>query len=396
MILPVEGVAAHVPRGVAVVALGVLEGVIAGAVIAAAGDGLVDDVPRLHLAAASVHHSSDPLLHSPAEHFAFLFACERGGLRQNELVAIFHRAYPLLHLNAAYPDISHEITALQQQEGIVDRTGVFYAHLFPVGGKLEVGVAAVAPVAQFRVHRAIFRAFDLVDKVIRLAGLHGDVAVGHELHFPGVHLLGCVDVKAVGGREIERETELGLIARPAYVLLHAEVFRRDDHVDHCVGVLEGYRRFILDEAAKPAVGLLRVPGERVTVDVDSGLFGGVDVLCDACEIHVAVIVDAAGHFHRVAGHSLRKVVICKTFHRRVGEVIIDCGADSQLKVGILPVVDVILQRSEFLQVIVIRIPRIPHLIIQESGLGKRSAHRKRRRKKQNLLHKMCSQILVLI
>ena len=63
IVLPVEGVAAHIPGAIRVIAFGVLQGVVAFTVVAAARDGLVHHIPCLHLAVTCLHHAFYPLVH---------------------------------------------------------------------------------------------------------------------------------------------------------------------------------------------------------------------------------------------------------------------------------------------------------------------------------------------
>ena len=71
-VLPIEGIATDIPC-TALIAVRVLQGVVALTVVAIASDSLVDEVPCHDFAFAGFHHALDPLVHSSDEGIVLLF-----------------------------------------------------------------------------------------------------------------------------------------------------------------------------------------------------------------------------------------------------------------------------------------------------------------------------------
>ena len=106
-----------------------------------------------------------------------------------------------------------------------------------------------------------------------------------------------MDVETIGVVEFQRVAIGGLVRFPADGLVFAEVLAGDrcPYFFTASGIL-----FVGQEPQQPAFGLLGVPGEGVTIDVETCFGGGVHVILHGGEVHVAVVVHAACHLHGVA------------------------------------------------------------------------------------------------
>ena len=212
VVLPVEGVAADVPRA-AVVAIGVLQQVVAVAVVTVAGDGLVNEVPGLDLTVTGFHHTLDPEVHGVDKCVVALLLRLGDGLT---LVA--------LKLDGLDVDVTHEVAALEHEEAVLHECLILDLNVLPLGGEGYVGVFSVAPVAQLAVELSVGRSADGHRHLVGLSQLDGYVFHRQELHVPGVvTLLGGVDDESVGRVEVEGEAVNRLVRCPAYGLVLAEV-----------------------------------------------------------------------------------------------------------------------------------------------------------------------------
>jgi len=111
-----------------------------------------------------------------------------------------------------------------------------------------------------------------------------------------------------------------------------------------------------------------MPCQRMSVDIHTGCRCGVDEVGHRTEIHDPAIVHTAGHFHGITGNSLCEITIDNSLDRAVVHIIIGPDGQSQLEIGVLRVIDVLLEWFIRFQVSVIRcVVRITHGVVLRTG-----------------------------
>ena len=131
---------------------------------------------------------------------------------------------------------------------------------------------------------------------------------------------------------------------------------------HRIGFAAVGVRLVGNELRQPADGLLRVPGEGVSIDVNTCLCGCFHIVLHLREIHVAVAIHHASHLHGVACHRLGEVGVGHLIDRRFLEILIHGRTSAQLEVGVLGVVNILFQRLVLVQVAVVVVVGLALLI----------------------------------
>ena len=150
-----------------------LQFIVTLAVVTATRDGLVDEVECFHLAATSIHHTLDPLVHRIDEGVVTLL-CGLG----NSL------SCKTLDLDVLDEDVTHEVATLKHVEVVRHDGLVFNSHILPLCGEGNIGIFSVAPVAQFTMQPSLFCALDRHRHLVGLANFCIDILHSQELHIP--------------------------------------------------------------------------------------------------------------------------------------------------------------------------------------------------------------------
>ena len=147
VVLPVEGIAAHIPCGIriaiGVIALRVLQDIVSRAIVTITTDSLVHQIPSLHLAAAGFHHALNPLVHCIDEGVVTLL-CGLGN--SMSLIA--------LKLDALDIDIANVVRNMQQHEVAVHGRCDGHLYILPFRGEGDAEVSTAIPVANASVELA--------------------------------------------------------------------------------------------------------------------------------------------------------------------------------------------------------------------------------------------------
>ena len=276
--------------------------------------------------------------------------------------------------HVAHIEIAHEVATLYQQEVASLGVLVVYLHRLPIGGERYILRHTPTPSSEQRVDGAGLRGAHFQGQLVVGAFLQGKPCHGYKLHLPPALLLGGMHAESVGVGESKREGILLGVGVPAHRLVGSEVLGGHRLIDNDIGFGIFGSRTVLDETAQPGVGLLGMPGERVTIDTEPGGRGIVDKLRDATEAHVTVLVDAAAHLHSVAADDFVVIIVGNLLDTRIVLVVIHADAGRQHEVGIFRVVNILLQGCIVLQVVVVGIARYANLIILLRG-SRREAHR---------------------
>ena len=189
MVLPVEGVATYVPC-TALIALRVLQLVVALTIVTTTRDSFVDEIPSLHLSFAGFHHALDPLVHGIDEGIVALLLC-LGNSNARRIS---------LELDFFDIDVAYEVATLEHEETALNCCRIGHFHILPFCGERNIWIFSIAPVAQFSMQFSIIRAFYCHCHLVGLAYFGGNIRHGQELNVPGVGvLLGAMDNKTVVG-----------------------------------------------------------------------------------------------------------------------------------------------------------------------------------------------------
>ena len=231
----------------------------------------------------------------------------------------------------------HKFTGLEQHEAPVGGCCELPFIFLPFGVNGERAIRATAPTA------------DAPSQVTLTSGL------GHHLQFIGV----ACDRRHPAGHLI---LHLPVVDRCSIVNLECALHRIDGgrgalspelisrslaivhfivHLVHpCIGVY----LYLLgsDKAVEVLVVLLRVPGQRVSVDRQPGIGGSLHILRDGGEVHGAVILDTRSHLHGIASHRLVEVGVDEAIDQFLFQIVSHRGANSEFEVGILAAVYVLL------------------------------------------------------
>ena len=107
IVLPEESITAHIPCSIGItigiISIGVLQDVVALAIVATAGNSFVDEIPAFHFSVASFHHALDPLIHRINQCIVHLLFCLRN-----------HLGWITFELDGLNIDVAHEIATLKQ------------------------------------------------------------------------------------------------------------------------------------------------------------------------------------------------------------------------------------------------------------------------------------------
>ena len=91
----------------------------------------------------------------------------------------------------------------------------------------------------------------------------------------------------------------------------------------------------------------------MAVDAQTGFRGGIHIVLDGREVHVAIAVHATGHLHRIARYSLVEVLVGQVLDKRIVQIVVDRRTGAKLEVGVLVTVDVLLEGLVIIQVSII-------------------------------------------
>ena len=115
-----------------------LEQVVAPAVITAAGDGLIDQIPSLDLSSAGIHHTLDPFIHGIDKGVVHLLLSL--GNHPGRSVA--------LELDALYIDFAYVVRHMQQQETALHGWLDADFHILPLICERERDIGTATPVTE--------------------------------------------------------------------------------------------------------------------------------------------------------------------------------------------------------------------------------------------------------
>ena len=130
---------------------------------------------------------------------------------------------------------------------------------------------------------------------------------------------------------------------------------------------------VSQQLQQPSLGLLRVPGESVTIDVDTCCGGCVDIVFHRIEVHIAIAIHTTCHLHGIACNRLGEIGIGHLVDQSFLEIVIDGCTDAQLEVRVLLIANVILEPLVIIQVavgIVVRLAQLEFLLFLCNSKGR--------------------------
>ena len=77
-----------------------------------------------------------------------------------------------------------------------------------------------------------------------------------------------------------------------------------------------------------------MPGQGVTIDIESSIGGGFHVGLDGTEVHRAVVAHTGGHLHGVAGNGLIEVGIGHHIGNALLGIVGGIGSNTHMEVGV--------------------------------------------------------------
>ena len=256
-------------------------------------------------------------------------------------------------------DVAYKVTALEHEEAALHGCRITDLYILPFRRERDIRVFAIAPVTEFAVEIACLCAFHGHRHLVGLAYLGGDIGHGEELHIPRVGVdLGTMDVKTVFCVKTELIAVFVFVRFPTDALVLAEVFAGN----HSPSLSSRGVGLVSQEFLQPTDRLLGVPGEGVTVNVESGFGSCIHVFLDGFEVHVAIAIHTTGHLHGIACHRLGEVGVGHLIDRRFLEIVIDGGSGTEFEVGVLLVVNVLLECLVFIKVSIVVVVGLAQLV----------------------------------
>ena len=95
----------------------------------------------------------------------------------------------------------------------------------------------------------------------------------------------------------------------------------------------------------------------MTVYVQTGIGSCLHIVFYGGEVHVAIAVYTTGHLHGVSGYGLGEVLVYQVLKHRLVQIVVYGSTCTQLEVGVLLVVDIILQSLVLIQVTIVVVVR---------------------------------------
>ena len=207
-------------------------------------------------------------------------------------------------------------------------------------------------------HLSCLRSLNGDGHLILLTGSERYIGHSLELHIPRIGvLLRALHNETVGGVGADRETKLGLIRCPADTRILGEVLAGYSGIS-LLGCGVG---FVANQLEQPGFGLLRVPCERVTINVESSFGSRFYVFLNGLEVHISVTVYATGHFHSVARNRLGEVLVDHALERSVAEIVGNGCSGTEFEIGILRSIDVIFKSFVIIEVTIVIIVGLTQL-----------------------------------
>ena len=185
-----------------------------------------------------------------------------------------------------------------------------------------------------------------------------DIFHNDKLYIPkiGCHF-GTINMEAVSCIELKWVTIGCFVWFPSKGFIFGEVLAGYSGISHfAIGIW-----LIANEFEQPSLRLLRVPGECVTINAESGISGWFHIFLNRLEVHIAVAVYDTTHFHGVAGYGLGEVLVVQVSDLFLIEIIGNSSTSTEFEVGVLRSVDVLFQSFVLIEVTIVRVARFSQL-----------------------------------
>ena len=99
----------------------------------------------------------------------------------------------------------------------------------------------------------------------------------------------------------------------------------------------------------------------MTIHIESCISSSIHIFRYCREVHITVTIHTASHFHSIASNSLSEILVSQVLNQRIIQIVVDSSTCTQFKIGILLIIDVILQSLILVQVSVVVVVRLAQL-----------------------------------